>query len=221
MNIYKRKNTEVDECVKKCLPEFKHINHYWDRDRGMVVAKILPGEFYITQEKVGIATTLGSCVSACIWDNRSGIGGMNHFMLPLTTQELHEVDWGQRGLTSDATRYGNFAMEHLINLILKNGGRRFNLRAKIFGGGKVLKGMSDVGERNIEFVLSYLATENIAIEGSNLGEFHPRKVMFFPETGRAFVKVIENMHNDTIVSRETEYSSSLTKDDVSGDVELF
>lgn len=221
MNIFKRKNTEVDECIKRCLPEFSHINHYWDKEREMVVAKILPGEFYITQESVGIATTLGSCVSACIWDNRSGIGGMNHFMLPLTTQEAHEVDWGQRGLTSDATRYGNFAMEHLINLILKNGGRRFNLRAKVFGGGKVLQGMSDVGEQNIEFVLSYLATENIAIEGSDLGAFLPRKVMFFPETGRALVKSIENLNNDTIAARESAYSSSINKEDVSGDVELF
>lgn len=221
MSIYRKNSTEVDECVGRCLPEFEHINHYWDKDRDIVVAKILPGEFYITRENVAIATTLGSCVSACIWDNRTGIGGMNHFMLPLTSKEAHEVDWGQRGLTSDATRYGNFAMEHLINIILKNGGRRTNLRAKVFGGGKVLKGMSDVGERNIEFVLSYLKTEGIVIESSNLGDFHPRKVLFFPESGRAFVKAIENLNNNTIVSRETAYSSSINETNVSGDIELF
>jgi len=221
MSIYRQSSTQVDECVGRCLSEFEHINHYWDKDREIVVAKILPGEFYITRENVAIATTLGSCVSACIWDNCTGIGGMNHFMLPLTSKEAHEVDWGKRGLTSDATRYGNFAMEHLINIILRNGGRRVNLRAKVFGGGKVLKGMSDVGERNIEFVLSYLEAENIEIESANLGDFHPRKVLFFPQSGRAFVKAIENLHNDTIVNRETAYSSSLNKTDVSGDVELF
>jgi len=221
MTIYKKKNTHVDACMQRCLPEFTHINHYWDKGRDVVVAKILPGEFYITRENVAIATTLGSCVSACIWDNCTGIGGMNHFMLPLTSKEAHEVDWGQRGLSSDATRYGNFAMEHLINLILKHGGRKVNLRAKVFGGGKVLKGMSDVGEQNINFVLAYLKTENIAIEASNLGEFHPRKVLFFPSSGRAFVKAIENLHNDTIASRETVYCNSINETNVSGDVELF
>lgn len=221
MNIKRRNNYHVEECLKHCLPEFSHINHYWDNNREMVVAKILPGEFYMTRDNVAIATTLGSCVSACIWDVNSGIGGMNHFMLPLTSKEAHEVDWGQRGLASDATRYGNFAMEHLINLILKSGGRRNNLRAKIFGGGKVLKGMSDVGDRNIAFVLEYLKAECIPIESSDLGDIYPRKVLFIPHSGRVFVKAIENLNNNTIASRESAYSNSIKKDDVSGDIELF
>jgi len=221
MNINRRHNYKVDECVKNCLPEFSHINHYWDKNREIVIAKILPGEFYMTRENVAIATTLGSCVSACIWDEHSGIGGMNHFMLPLTEKEAHQVDWGKRGLASDATRYGNFAMEHLINLILKSGGRKKNLRAKVFGGGKVLKGMSDVGQRNIQFVLDYLKTENIKIESSDLGNVHPRKVLFIPNSGRAFVKVIENLHNDTIVSRESAYRKDIKEHDISGDIELF
>lgn len=214
-------HAEVDVCKKKCLPEFKDINHYWDKERGIVVAKILPGEFYVTKENMGIATTLGSCISACIWDNRCGVGGMNHFMLPLTTKEHNKVNWGNRGLSSDATRYGNFAMEYLINLILKNGGRRYNLRAKIFGGGKVLKGMSDVGEQNIQFVTEYLKDENIQIEGADLGAFHPRKVIFFPHSGRAFVKPIETLHNDTIIHREVSYSTTLKEEPISGDIELF
>lgn len=221
MNINRRNNYHVDECLKHCLPEFSHINHYWDKSREIVIAKILPGEFYMTSDNVAIATTLGSCVSACIWDTKTGIGGMNHFMLPLTDKEAHEVDWGQRGLASDATRYGNFAMEHLINLILRSGGRKSNLRAKVFGGGKVLKRMSDVGDRNIEFVLQYLSTEGIPIESSDLGDVHPRKVLFLPNSGRAFVKIIENLHNDTIVSRESAYSNSIREDNVSGDIELF
>jgi chemotaxis protein CheD len=221
MNINRRNNYHVDECLQRCLPEFAHINHYWDKSREIVIAKILPGEFYMTSENVAIATTLGSCVSACIWDIKTGIGGMNHFMLPLTEKEAHEVDWGQRGLASDATRYGNFAMEHLINLILKNGGRKQNLRAKVFGGGKVLNRMSDVGERNIKFVLHYLKTEGISIESSDLGNVHPRKVLFIPSSGRAFVKTIANLHNDTIVSRESAYSNTIKSDDISGDIELF
>ncbi len=213
--------TEVDKFKNNCLPEFVHVNHYWDRQRELVVAKILPGEFYMTMDHVAIATTLGSCVSACVWDPKTGVGGMNHFMLPLTNKEAHEVDWGQRGLASDATRYGNFAMEHLINLILKNGGKKQNLRCKIFGGGRVLKQMSDVGEKNINFVMSYLQAENIAIESSDVGSIYPRKVLFEPFSGRAFVKRLNNLHNDTIVRREKDYRTQIDKAPVDGDVELF
>jgi chemotaxis protein CheD len=221
MSVLKTNNIHVKQCLLECLPEFAHVNHYWDNQRGKVVAKILPGEFYMTKQDVVIATTLGSCVSACIWDCKVGIGGMNHFMLPLTDKEAHEVDWGQRGLASDATRYGNFAMEHLINNILKNGGRKVNLRAKVFGGGKVLQKVSDVGERNIEFVEHYLESENIDIVSSDLGSFTPRKILFEPRTGKAFVKRIDNLHNDTIVKREKVYRTSIDHTPVDGDIELF
>ena len=221
MSINRNNHVQVRQSLKQCLPEFSHINHYWDKQRNNVIAKILPGEFYMTTSEISIATTLGSCISACIWDHRTGIGGMNHFMLPLTVKEAHEVDWGKRGLASDATRYGNFAMEHLINAILKNGGRRRNLRAKAFGGGKVLNQMSDVGKQNIDFVLNYLEDENIAIEGSDLGANYPRKIMFEPFTGKAFVKRLDNLHNDTIVKREIDYSTSIDNTAVEGDIELF
>jgi chemotaxis protein CheD len=221
MVLNRQNNIHVEQCLEQCLPEFLHVNHYWDNKREQVIAKILPGEFYMTKDHVAIATTLGSCVSACIWDDVAGIGGMNHFMLPLTDKEAHEIDWGKRGMASDATRYGNFAMEHLINMILKNGGRKVNLRAKIFGGGKVLKKMTDVGERNIEFVINYLKIEGIPIESSHLGSIYPRKVLFEPATGRAFVKCINNLHNDTIVQRENDYLHSIEDNSTEGDVELF
>ncbi|MDG1751686.1 MAG: chemoreceptor glutamine deamidase CheD [Thalassotalea sp.] len=219
--MHRQNHIQVKECLKHCLTEFTHVNHYWDEQRQLVVAKILPGEFYMTKHDVAIATTLGSCISACIWDTKVGIGGMNHFMLPLTDKEVHEVDWGKRGMASDATRYGNFAMEHLVNLILKNGGRRVNLRAKVFGGGKVLKQMSDVGQRNIDFALRYLEDENIQLVGSDIGSIFPRKVIFEPMTGKAFVKKLDNLHNDTIVKRESDYRSSIDKASIEGDIELF
>lgn len=221
MVLNRKNNIHVEQCLKQCLPIFSHVNHYWDKNREQVIAKILPGEFYMTRHNVAIATTLGSCVSACIWDEHAGIGGMNHFMLPLTDKEAHEVDWGQRGMASDATRYGNFAMEHLINMILKCGGRKVNLRAKVFGGGKVLKQMSDVGDKNIKFVLQYLEEEGIPVESSDLGSFYPRKILFEPCSGRAYVKTIDNLHNDTIVRRESDYRSRIDQSPVEGDVELF
>ncbi|WP_448568488.1 chemoreceptor glutamine deamidase CheD [Thalassotalea ganghwensis] len=221
MTILNTNNPQVSYVLSHCLNEFTHVNHYWDKQRETVVAKILPGEFYMTKQNVTIATTLGSCISACIWDDKSHIGGMNHFMLPLTDKDAQDVNWGQRGKASDATRYGNFAMEHLINMILKHGGRRINLRAKVFGGGRVLKQMSDVGERNIDFVLKYLELENIAIESSDLGSVYPRKVLFEPTTGKAYVKRLDNLHNDTILEREKDYRRSIDTQAVEGDVELF
>jgi chemotaxis protein CheD len=146
---------------------------------------------------------------------------MNHFMLPLTDKKAHEVNWGKRGIASDATRYGNFAMEHLINTILKNGGRRENLLAKVFGGGKVLAQMTDVGKRNIDFALHYLKTENIKIETTDTGDLYPRKVIFEPSSGRAFVKKLYTLHNDTIVQREKDYVKHIDCSKVDGDVELF
>lgn len=220
--ILKRSNNSfVAQALENCLSEFSHINHYWDRGLNVVVAKILPGEFYVTKADVSIATTLGSCVSACIWDIQTGIGGMNHFMLPLTDKEAHEVDWGSRGMASDATRYGNFAMEHLINMILKHGGKKRNLQAKVFGGGKVLKQASDVGEKNINFVLRYLEIENISIVASDLGSVYPRKILFSPNSGKAFVKKIEELHNNTISERERIYRTRIYKQPVDGDIELF
>jgi len=220
--LKKEKHSEVAHCRQHCLPEFSHINHYWDEERQIVVAKILPGEFYITTQNIAIATTLGSCISACIWDPMLGIGGMNHFMLPLTEKDAGQVNWSQRGKESDATRYGNFAMEHLINIILKNGGRKKNLVAKLFGGGNMMNKMSDIGMKNLHFALRYLATESIKIEKADVGLACPRKVIFEPTTGRAFVKRLKNLSNDTIVKRESDYRHRIDDEHaVEGSVELF
>ncbi len=197
------------------LPGFDGINRYWDKYHGKYVAKILPGECYVTVNDELVATVLGSCVSACIRDKVFGIGGMNHFMLP-SSGESRKGSW-----LSEANRYGNFAMEYLINEILKNGGERRNLEIKLFGGGKIVKNMSNVGKRNIEFVIDYLKTESLHIETQNLGDIYPRKVIYFPMTGRAKMKKLQTMHNDTIIRREVDYSDSLIDKPVSGDVELF
>jgi chemotaxis protein CheD len=205
--------------MPKSLPGFEQVNRYWDRRQQKFVAKILPGEVYVSCMDELIATTLGSCVSACIWDEQVGIGGMNHFMLPLTEQAQDEVIWGN--LPSDATRYGNYAMEYLINELLKNGGSRHNLQAKVFGGGKVLKHQNDVGAKNVSFVLQYLDLEKIPIVARDLGDMHPRKLIFDPLTGRVLLKKLRNTHNDTILIREDFYKKELVKKPVEGDIELF
>ena len=121
-------------------------NLYHDRTFDCQAAKILPGEYFVTTRDMLLVTVLGSCVAACIRDSENGIGGMNHFMLP---------DEGGKDVVSSSARYGTYAMEMLINHLLKSGARRNRLEAKVFGGGAVLESLSssNVGARNAEFVL--------------------------------------------------------------------
>lgn len=204
-----------------CYEEFSHINHYWDKQKNRHIAKILPGEFYLSCADIYIATTLGSCVSACIWDEKAAIGGMNHFMLPITDKEAKNVYWGSEQKLSTATRYGNFAMEHLINGLLKHGAQKKNLKVKIFGGAKVIGYMTDVGDRNIAFVQQYLAEEQMTVVTEDLGEHYPRKILFEPTSGKVLMKKLRNLHNDTIAAREESYRHEIESTNLDGDVELF
>lgn len=192
-------------------------NVYYDRTFDCEAAKILPGEYYCTGRDMLIVTVLGSCVSACIRDRVSGIGGMNHFMLP----DSGAADGNSP--ISASMRYGTYAMEVLINQLLKAGARRENMEAKVFGGGNVLRGFTtiNVGERNAQFVRSYLRAENMRVTAEDLNDIYPRKVYFFPRTGKVLVKKLKQTHNDTLAQREQAYASRLTKSTVGGDVELF
>ena len=190
-------------------------NVYYDRTFDCDAAKILPGEYYYTAKDMLIVTVLGSCVSACIRDRTRALGGMNHFMLP---------DGGEPGNPVSASmRYGTYAMEVLINDLLKSGARRENLEAKVFGGGAVLRGFSamNVGERNAAFVINFLKTERIPVLAEDLNDIYPRKVYFFPRTGKVLVKKLMQTHNDTLAKRELAYASRLKVTPVAGDVDLF
>lgn len=205
--------------MEKCLRGFQDINRYWDRTHDIFAAKILPGEYYVTANNEAIVTVLGSCVSACIRDKIFGIGGMNHFMLPLNRSASH----AEVASMSNAGRYGNFAMEKMINDILKNGGTRENLEVKIFGGGRVLQNMQslDIGNGNINFVREYIETEHLQLVGEDVGDIFPRKVIYYPLTGKAKVKKLRQMHNNTIIERESSYMSTLEVKPAESDIELF
>jgi chemotaxis protein CheD len=197
------------------LKEQFATNVYYDRTFECDAAKILPGEYYFTGRDMLIVTVLGSCVSACIRDRVSGLGGMNHFMLP---------DGGaSNSPISRSMRYGTYAMEVLINDLLKAGARRENLEAKVFGGGAVLKGFTaiNVGERNAAFVIDYLRAEKMRITAEDLNDIYPRKVYFFPRSGKVLVKKLMHTQNDTLVKREQDYASRLKVQAVGGEVELF
>jgi chemotaxis protein CheD len=189
---------------------------YFDREHKSEAAKILPGEYYATGREMVLVTVLGSCVCACIRDKVSGIGGMNHFMLPDSGQDKGNP-------LGESARYGVYAMEILINQLLKMGAKRNNLEAKVFGGASVLRGFTvhNVGERNAEFVLEFLKTEKIPVVAQDLLDIYPRKVYFFPTKGLVRVKQLKQVHNDTIISRETEYNTRLQYSKLEGDVELF
>ncbi|CAL61477.1 Chemotaxis protein CheD [Herminiimonas arsenicoxydans] len=191
-------------------------NVYYDRTFDRDAAKILPGEYYYTGKDMLIVTVLGSCVSACIRDRVTGVGGMNHFMLPDSGADADSP-------VSASARYGTYAMEVLINDLLKAGAKRENLEAKVFGGGAVLRGFiaMNVGERNAQFVRDFLKVEGIRIIAEDLNDIHPRKVYYFPRSGKVLVKKLKQLNNNTLVNREQDYANRLQSNNVAGDIELF
>jgi chemotaxis protein CheD len=201
------------------LTGFETINRYWDEKHDIYAAKILPGEFYVSVSGELITTVLGSCISACIRDKKTGIGGMNHFMLPTDTRR-NPNSWNDTPVNMQ-TRYGNIAMERLINVILASGGKRSNLEIKLFGGGKVLQIETDIGGKNIDFVKQYLMTEGLNIAAEDVGGIYPRKVLYFPKSGRVRVKKLINLHNDTVKQREKKYIKSLGTSPIEGRIDLF
>ncbi len=204
----------------RALPGFEQVRRYWDPVHKVYAAKIMPGEFYVTRGGEMIVTTLGSCVSACIRDREKGIGGMNHFLLPLRGGD--PAKWVHDPVNL-ATRYGNHAMEQLINRIMRLGGRREQMEVKLFGGGRVLKGVTtDVGKRNIEFAMEYIAIESLPLLAQDVGGLYPRKVQYYPETGRAFSKKLLRTRNETLVEREKNYLHELEDEAIEGgEVDLF
>jgi len=203
------------------LPAFAHMQRFWDPQINSWNVKILPGEYYVTRGQEAISTVLGSCISACAHDPVKKVGGMNHFMLP-EDASTGPNNWLDPSIGL-ATRYGSYAMESLINDLLKLGATRERLEIKVFGGGRVLSGVTDVGARNIAFVRSYLQLEGYRILAEDLGGTQPRKVIYFPTTGRVKMRRLRPVENRIISHHEQLYLASIgtTAAAAGGDVELF
>ena len=183
---------------------------YWDAHFHSDAVKVLPGEYFVHDTDLLITTTLGSCIAACLWDRERRIGGMNHFMLPEGA--------------GDSGRYGSYAMELLINELMKRGASRLTLEAKVFGGGAVIQGMSslNVGERNTRFVIDYLQTERIPIVSRDVLEIYPRKVCFLPASGKAMVKRLAATHTDALLAQDRVAAQRATPANTGGgSVDLF
>ena len=177
--------------------------------------RVLPGEHYVSDDlDTAVITVLGSCVAACIRDPIAGVGGMNHFMLPSS-------EAGQWGASKASLRYGNFAMERLINDLLMRGAKRDRLEIKVFGGANVLNNGATIGWKNADFVEDYLDAEGLPIAAGHLRGAHPRRIHYFPDTGK--VQMLELRRNEevTLVAAEQRYEQTLAQPSVDGSIELF
>jgi chemotaxis protein CheD len=193
---------------------FDHIRRLRDSRFSQEIAAIMPGEYFATQEDMIIYTVLGSCISTCVRDPVASIGGMNHFMLPAPKNNGQGDSWGE------SARYGSFAMELLINEILKRGGHRGRLEVKVFGGARIYEGMNDVGANNTAWVLEYLGREGFKPVSVDTGGIHPRKIYYFAQGGQVLMKRIVRIKNRTIFEREERYQETLGQQK-GGEVTLF
>ena len=201
----------IDQLKAKAPKPGEASFFYYDPHFQQIAVKVLPGEYYVTTDDMVIMTVLGSCIAACIWDPRVRVGGMNHFMLP-------------EGGADAGGRYGSYAMELLINEMMKLGARREYMQAKVFGGGQVMQSFTtmNVGERNTQFVLDYLQTERIAVVSKDVLDIYPRKVCYFPATGKAMVKRLAHSHPETLETQERKGSAAIVaKSTAGGSIDLF
>ena len=205
------RNSALDSLKARARKPGEASFFYHDHNFKHDAVKVLPGEYFVTDHEMVIMTVLGSCIAACIWDPKVRVGGMNHFMLP-------------EGGNDTSGRYGSYAMELLINEMIKLGARRESMQAKVFGGGQVMHSFTtmNVGERNTEFVLDYLATERNAVVSKDVLDIHPRKVCYFPVTGKAMVKRLAHSHPENLETQERKGNAAVVaKSNAGGSVDLF
>jgi chemotaxis protein CheD len=188
---------------------------FFDAANAAWIVKVLPGEFFVTKNSDEVLlTVLGSCVAACIRDPIASVGGMNHFMLP----QHKSGSWGDE---LRSTRFGNFAMEKLINELIKAGCARDRLEIKVFGGGNVTDTSNAVGTDNSEFVLRYLDAERLRCVAQDLGGTLPRRIEYYPMTGRVVRRLLGLNDKFAVDREESDYQSRLRKQEPAGEIQLF
>jgi chemotaxis protein CheD len=189
---------------------------FYDAASATWLVKVLPGEFNVAhRQNEVLVTVLGSCVSACIRDRDTGVGGMNHFMLPASAT-------GKWGDDAKSARFGNYAMEKLINELMKAGCKREALEAKVFGGGNVIQSSTLVGTSNAEFVLRYLEQEDIPCVAQDLGGNLPRRIHYSPYDGRVVRRLLNSTDGGAVARLEKSYATQFTAAPArGGDIELF
>ena len=192
---------------------FDGVKRFYDKRENIEIVKIFSGDFYVTKSPEMIATILGSCVSACIRDPFAHVGGMNHFLLP--------GDASIDNNFSQSARYGVFAMESLINGILKAGGRKERLEIKVFGGGNVINNSARIGSKNAKFIREFLHKEGYKIASEDLEGEHPRRVHYYPDTGKVRMQLLRRKDDMIVVEEEARYSKQIITKPIEGEIELF
>lgn len=197
---------------------YDETKRYYDEASEHTVVKLYSGDYYIsTQPREMLVTILGSCISACIRDPHARVGGMNHFLLP-GESGLLSTDLASAGA---ATRYGVFAMEQLINGLLSRGALRDRLEIKLFGGGNVTDSSALIGEKNVAFVREFLRHEGLKIDSEHLGGTLPRRIHYYPDTGKVMMRALKRKDDLRIIEEEKRYAKQISSKPVEGDIELF
>lgn len=199
-----------DSNVKEYFTGSKKV---FDPQEKIEVVKIFSGDWHVTRENVMISTILGSCVSACIRDPYASVGGMNHFLLP--------GEDGMDSQNSDSARYGVFAMESLLNGILKNGGRKDRLEIKVFGGGNVINNSARIGSKNAEFIRTFLGKEGLRIASEDLEGDYPRRINYYPISGKLMMRQLRRREDLHVVEEESRYKRNIIQKPIEGNIELF
>ncbi|MCP4595461.1 MAG: chemotaxis protein CheD [Neptuniibacter sp.] len=195
------------------LRGFEHHNLFWEPRWDCYAVKVKPGDFYVSNSGIVITTVLGSCISACIHDPVAGYGGLNHFMLP---------DSGTQGDLDRSMRYGLFAMEQLINELMKHGCQRERMQVKLTGGGDMMGGLTTrIGQQNIDFILKYIQDEGLSLEASDLGGDQARRVAYFPTEGRMLVNKLDHRDDQRLIEEERSFRVDVDQHLDDTDVELF
>lgn len=202
-NAWAKSAFDTTTALPKALPGFGHVRRQWDHTRQRSLARVMPGEYYVTSSDEVIATVLGSCIAVCLRDTQTHVGGMNHFLLPTPP------DAGQ---IHDDAYYGLHAMELLINAVMKHGGDRRRFEVKVFGAGDVLSAIThSVGARNIQFIRGFMDREGLRLSAEDLGGHYARSIFFAPATGEVWVKRMNSSHLLTIKQREHQFVNELRK----------
>ena len=178
---------------------------YFDASIGGQIHRVLPGEHVIVREPDEyLATVLGSCIAACIRDPLTGVGGMNHFMLP---ERAPAVGVSSRELM----RYGNHAMAVLIDDLVKAGGRRERLEIKIIGGANVIASSCKVGDENAAFIRRFLGEQGLKLEAEDVGGTYPRRIIYHPYTGKVNRLFLRRATDARLLADERSYKQSMAQ----------
>lgn len=185
---------------------------YFDRVAGVTMVRVFQGDYYATSNpNEALTTTLGSCIAVCMRDPIIRFGGMNHFVLPAPSMDREDA-------ASLAMRYGSFAIEQLINVILGEGGQRERLEVKVFGGANIIKGMGTVGFHNADFVEEYMHRERMKVVAAHLRGAVPRKIRYWPATGLVQMRELQSKTDAEIFDQEARLQADGIE---TGKVELF